>query len=88
MIKVRLQIADGAIQDTYDAYGLIYISADHRLAAPTKGFEKTSYAEQAGENIDPRTVDDAFDYTVKFLVTCPNNDIVNANKKIAAFTRL
>ena len=88
MIDVRLQMDGGAIQDVYKTYGFIYQSADHRLAPPTRGFEKTMYAEQAGENIDPRTVDDAFDYTVRFVVVAENKSLVNANAKIAAFNRL
>ena len=88
MIDVRLQIAGGAIQDVYKTYGFIYQSADHRLAPPPRGFEKTTYAEQAGENIDPRTVDDAFDYTVMFVVVAENKSLVNANAKIAAFNAL
>lgn len=85
MIRVRLQIEDGNILDTYDAYGLIYLSSDHRFAAPTKGFATSTYAEQAGENIDPRTVDDAFDYAARFLVEAPNRNLVNANAKIKTF---
>lgn len=85
MIRVSFQIDGGAIQDTYDAWGLIYISSDHRFAAPTKGFATSTYAEQSGENIDPRTVDDAFDYKVKFCIEAPNKSVVNANAKIAAF---
>lgn len=88
MIRVRLQIGNEEVKDTYDAYGLIYLSSDNIFSAPTKGFEKTAYAEQAGENIDPRTVDDAFDYTARFLVNCPNGKIENANKKIADFNSL
>ena len=61
MIRVRLKIGDGEILDTIDGYGLIYISADSRFAAPIKEFEKTSYPEQEGENILAKTVSDAFD---------------------------
>lgn len=88
MIDVRLQIAGGAIQDVYKTYGFIYQSADHRLAPPTRGFEKTTYAEQEGENIDPRTVDDAFDYTVRFVILAPNKNYESANTKIAEFNSL
>ena len=67
MIKVRLQIGDGAIEDTYSKWGLIYLDADERTEAPIKAREVTSYAEEAGEHVDPRSVPDAFDYTAKFL---------------------
>lgn len=88
MIKVRLQIEGGAIQDTYSAYGLVYLKSSNRFAPPTKGFAKSSYAEQAGENVDPRTVDDTFDYEVQFLIEAPNKDLANANAKIKAFNEL
>lgn len=84
-IKVRLQIENGTIDDTYDKWGFIYIEADHRTAAPEKELEVTTYAEQEGENVDPRTVDASFDYNVKFLIETPNTDKENANVKIKAF---
>lgn len=87
MIKVRLQIADGSIEDTADKYGLVYIKADSRFSAPTKGFETSKYAEQPGSNINPRTVDDEFDYKVEFFVKA-NGDLANANATIAAFNSL
>ena len=73
MIKVRLQIADGEIKDTASDYGLVYLQADSRFAAPVKGFEKSSYPEQPGINLDPRTVDDEFEYKVKFFVKADGN---------------
>ena len=87
MIKVRLQIADGNIEDTADKYGLVYLSADNRFAAPTKGYEVSKYPEQPGSNIIPKTVDDEFDYTVKFFVKADGN-IGDANAVIAAFNAL
>lgn len=86
MIKVRVQIADGEIKDTIE-YGLIYLESDSRFSAPTKGFEESTYAEQPGSNIDPKTVDDKFDYKVKFFVKA-DRDLENANQKIAAFNSL
>lgn len=85
MIKVRLQIGDGDILDTFSEYGLIYLDSDERLAPPTKGFETTSYAEEEGEHTDAKTVDDAFDYKVKFLVMAKNENIENANIIIRDF---
>ena len=87
MIKVRLQIADGEIVDTADTYGLVYLEADNRFAAPVKGFEKSSYPEQPGTNLDSKTVDDEFEYKVKFFVKA-DGDLENANQKIAAFNSL
>ena len=88
MINTRLQIGDGEVFDTYTEYGLLYLDADERLAPPTKGFEKTAYAEEEGEHIDPKTVDDAFDYKATFLVQAKNSDIENANIIIRDFNKL
>lgn len=91
MIKVRIQIPNvgngsGVIYDTEKQFGLIYVESDKILAAPTKGFETTSYPEQEGVNKDPRTVDKEFEYKVKFLVQGTTLD--NANKKIKDFNDL
>lgn len=86
MINVRLQIGkNGTAYDTYSRWGLIYLSSDHRFEAPLKKRESTTYAEQEGENLDTRSVRDAFDYKVKFLVTCDGKGKECANAKIAAF---
>ena len=85
MIRVRLQIGDDEILDTFEGWGFIYMDADERTEAPIKKREVSSYAEEAGERTDPRTVQDAFDYKVKFLIECPNRNLENANAKIAAF---
>jgi hypothetical protein len=86
MIRVRLQIGNGKIVDTYDEYRLIYVGVKEHIFAPeTNGFEKTTYAEEDGENIDNRTTFKPFDYVVQFLVEAENSDIDNANKRIAAF---
>lgn len=83
MIKVRLKIGNGEIVDTEQAYGLIYLDSDKRVGAPSKGFESTSYPEEEGEHILPKTVDAAFDYKVKFFVQ--GTTLENANAKIVAF---
>jgi hypothetical protein len=89
MIRVRLQIGNGEIVDTYDAYRLIYTGvSSHVLAAEANDFEETTYAEQDGRNIDNRATLKSFDYTVKFLVEAENSDIDNANKRINAFNKL
>lgn len=87
MIKVRLQIGDGEILDTQDGYGLIYVSSDNRLSPPLKEFEKTSYPEEEGEHISPKTVDDAFDYIVTWFVDSKGN-LNNANAIISRFNSL
>lgn len=87
MIHTRLRIENGEIIDTYTEYGLLYLDADERLAPPTKGFEKTTYAEEEGEHIDPKTVDDAFDYKATFLVQAENSDLENANIIIRDFNK-
>lgn len=84
MIKVRLQIDDGEILDTQDAYGLVYVSADKRFEAPLKEIEKTSYPEQEGENSLNKTVRDAFDYKVEWFIQA-RNAVDNANSIIKAF---
>lgn len=83
MLTVRLKIGDGAIADSTD-YGLVYLSADNRFAADTKGFESTSYPEQEGENILPKTVDAPFDYKISFFIMA-NEGLGNANAIITAF---
>ena len=87
MIRVRLQIGDDEILDTFEGWGFIYMDADERTEAPIKKREVSSYAEEAGERTDPRTVQDAFDYKVKFLIECPNRNLENANAKIALFNK-
>lgn len=85
MLTVRIKIGDGSIVDTR-SYGLVYLEADHVVGSPIKGFEETSYPEQRGVNILPKTVDDAFDYKVKFFVQATSVD--SANKKIKEFNDL
>jgi len=87
MIKVRLQIGDGPIEDTFAKWGFIFMDADKRTEAPIKGRPTSSYAEEAGEHTDPRTVPDAFDYKVTFLIEAPNRNLTNVNAKIAAFNK-
>ena len=87
MIKVRLQISNGDILDTIDGYGLVYVSSDNRFEAPIKEFEKTSYPEKEGENIIAKTVSDAFDYKVEWLIKA-NGSLNNANEIISRFNSL
>lgn len=85
MIRTAIQIEDGVAYDSYSKYGFIYKKSDRRFAPPEKKCDTSSYAEEAGEHIDNRTVYDAFDYSVEFIIECPNKNLMNANSKIAAF---
>lgn len=87
MINVRIKIGDGVIEDTFTSHKLIYIGADNRTEAPIKKRDASSYVEQAGENTDPRTVQDAFDYKVRFIIDGQNTSLANVNVVIAAFNR-
>lgn len=87
MINVRIKIGDGAIEDTFTAHKLIYVDADNRTEAPIKKRDASSYAEQAGDNTDPRTVQDAFDYKVTFIIDGQDKDLKRVNSIIAAFNK-
>lgn len=87
MISVRLQIADGAIEDTAEKYGLVYLNSDKRFSAPIKAFETTKYPEQPGSNLLPKTVDEEFEYNVEFFIKA-DGEISNANQVISAFNSL
>ncbi|MCZ2855505.1 MAG: hypothetical protein O2U62_00260 [Candidatus Bathyarchaeota archaeon] len=75
------------MEDTFAAHKLIYLSADNRTEAPIKKRDASSYAEQAGDNVDRRTVQDSFDYKVTFIIDGQNTDLDNVNAIIAAFNR-
>lgn len=83
MIKARIQIENGEIHDITDKFGLVYIKGDKRFAAPIKDFEETSYPEQAGVNVIPKTTDEAFEYKVELFIKTDN--LTRANTKIARF---
>ena len=87
MINVRIKIGDGAIEDSFSAHKLIYIDADNRTEAPIKKRDASSYVEQAGDNTDPRTVQDAFDYKVQFIIDGQDKDLKRVNSIIAAFNK-
>lgn len=82
---MRIKIGDGAIEDTFTAHKLIYKESDHRVEAPIKKRDVTTYAEQAGDNTDPRTVQDAFDYKATFIIDGQDKDLKRVNSIIAAF---
>ena len=95
MIRVRLKIGTGEGDPVYTdtAYGLIYLDSDKRTGSPVKSYETTSYPEEEGEHILPKTVDDAFDYKVKFFINPVHQGgnpvtIQNANTTITAFNDL
>lgn len=87
MIRVRIQIGDGATEDVFTAHKLIYMDADNRTEAPMKKRDVSSYAEQAGDNTDPRTVQDAFDYKVQFIIDGQDKDLRRVNSIVAAFNK-
>lgn len=87
MINVHIKIGDGAIEDTFTAHKLIYIDADNRTEAPIKKRDVTTYAEQAGDNTDPRTVQDAFDYKVQFIIDGQDKDLKRVSNIVAAFNK-
>ena len=84
---MRIKIGDGAIEDSFSAHKLIYIDADNRTEAPIKKRDASSYVEQAGDNTDPRTVQDAFDYKVQFIIDGQDKDLKRVNSIIAAFNK-
>lgn len=77
MIRSRIQIEDGEIKDMYDEYNFVYVSSDNTMGAPMKPFDSTSYAEEPGEHIDPRTVPSTFEYKAKFVVLPNRPDFSN-----------
>lgn len=85
MINASIQIGDGEILDTYVAYKLIYLSSDNRTEAPIKKRDATCYAEQAGANVDPRTVQDEFDYKVVFVIDGQDKDMERVSAIIKTF---
>lgn len=88
MIRCGIKISNGEVKDSFTEYGLIFISSDKIFAPPTKGMLEESFVEEAGVHTDKKTVDDKFEYNVKFLIECPNTDINNANIKIANINSL
>ena len=87
MLTARIKIGDtGTIADTRD-YGLVYLTADNILGAPTNDFEATVYPEEEGEHVLAKTVDAPFDYKVRFFIKA-DGSLENANKKVAAFNAL
>lgn len=87
MITARIKIGDGDILDTFEGHKLIYMEADHRTEAPIKERAKSSYIEEAGEHTDPRTLQDAFDYKVQFIIDGQNTNLGSVNAIIAAFNQ-
>lgn len=85
MIKSLIKIGNADVADFFSKFGFIYVDADERTAPDEKESESTSYAEEDGEHLDPRTVYAPFDYTAKFLIEAPNKDLDNVNAKIRAF---
>lgn len=85
MIRSLIQIEDGEVLDFQSVFGFVYVDADERTAPDEKEDAVTSYAEQAGENRDLRTVYAPFDYSATFIIEAPNSDLSNVNARIADF---
>lgn len=82
MLTAKIKIGSGSVVDT-QTYGLVYLDSDKVTGAPSKGFESTSYPEEEGEHIIPKTVDAAFDYKVKFFIQATS--LKDANQRISEF---
>lgn len=77
MIRIRIQFNNSLPVDTYDEYGFIYLSSDHRFSAPLKELESTAYPEESGVHYYDKAVFDKFDYKVTFLVEGSTPEDVN-----------
>lgn len=85
MIELGISIPNvdkGTVNNIFTKYGFIYLSSDNILEAPIKEFEKTSYPEERGEHMYPKTVFSAFDYNVTFVI-----EDADVNGKIQAFNK-
>lgn len=85
MLTARIKIGSGSTVNMADTYGLVYLDSDKIFWPETKGFESTSYVEQEGENILPKTVDAPFDYKVKFFVQSATGELNDINHRIKTF---
>lgn len=82
MLTARIKIGGGQITDTRE-YGFVYLDSDKVVGPKIKGYETTSYPEEEGEHILPKTVDAPFDYKAKFFIQA--STVENANQLISAF---
>lgn len=90
MLTAEVRIGSGNVVDTLTEYGLVYLDSDKVVGPKSKGFDSTSYPEEEGEHIIPKTVDAPFDYKVKFFVDpgvpSGGTEALNtANQKIKRF---
>lgn len=76
MTGLRLRIGDGDVFDPRLNYGMELMEAENRFGPPKKAHAVSSYIDEPGEHIDPRTVADAFDYKIKVLITARRPDTV------------
>lgn len=85
MIKSRIKIeGDDRIYDFESAFGFVQVSSDDIFGAPIKEFNTTSYPEESGVHIFPMTVNDTFEYKVKFFISTKNG-AQSANWNIEEF---
>lgn len=87
MINVRIKIGEGNIEDIFTHHDLIYKDSDDITEAPIKNRYTSSYAEEAGNHTDPRTVQDAFDYNVRFVIDSQDTNIENVNAIVERFNQ-
>ena len=70
MITSRIRIeGDSTIYDMYQKFGFIYKDSDTIFSPPEKKRDSTSYADEHGEHSYNKTVYDAFDYNVSFVIS-------------------
>lgn len=87
MKRISFNFGDGVEMDSYDSFGLIYLSSDNIFSPPIKAHEEVSFPEEDGAHIDARTTFDAFDYKITFALEAPNKNLTSVNAKIDAFNK-
>ena len=65
--KVRIQIANGAIQEAQTAWGFHLMESDDTVVPPIREYEAISFPESAAEEIHPYTKFEPFDYKCTLL---------------------
>ena len=83
MATIELAIDGGAAVDMEEVYGLRYIGSDNRFGAPIREMAVSKYAEEAGEHTDRRTVEEAFDYKIRFVIEAVPGRLTGVNYRIA-----
>lgn len=87
MKRISFNFGDGVEMDSYDSFGLIYLSSDNIFSPPISEFTETDYPEEDGAHIDARAKFKTFDYKITFALEAPNKNLTSANAKIDAFNK-